>query len=458
MKTKLIILLLIPFVTHAQTATVLWSAGDNFNAIKSALNSSATYIMLQPGKVYDISARADVPSGKTLDAQGSTLHLMSTFPSDTRPAVSTPITQTKNVGSLSISVTAGSNTFNYSGAGTLVNGQILILYGGTYATYNGADYRNGWHGGVIVSHTSTTVTMQYAAKVSFTATSLKCWRPATDVTIKNFRVDCRSTTGRFGGIGAEYAVRAKILNCISEGVPGTSGPKRGIRMIGCVDSKISNSLAYNGVMGGSSDAPGIELDGMNDTIQYCRVLGFATGLSDAGRDYIASVHYLDNEIAHGGSWTGIDAHANAEAEIKRNKLWMFNPGNYKLHSIHVRRGNSDVEDNIVYYPDGGVSLLGIYHFEQGYFNCIDKNNTFYYATVAPTAVYVNPSISSPMASDWVNVNNQVTHMATIPAAPPAELMFPTGTTPVVDTGVVVVPLPPPADTSDCYFIHFAAKR
>lgn len=449
-----LLLLLICTLCNAQVATVLWTPGNNIAAIQAALNNSYTVVKLEPGKVYQAGARPQIPSGKTFDAQGSTLQIMSSFTVDTRPFVTTPIKQTKNIGSISISVTQGSNVISYSGAGTFANGDLLIAYGGIYVTYNGANYKNGYYGGQIISHTSTTLTMQYPAKKSFTATAIKCYKPAVDVTIKNLKVDASLVNGIMGSIGAEYAVRPKILNCIAVGVAGPNGPKRGIRMLHCADGKISNCLAFNGVMGGTADAPGIEVQGPNDTVQYCRVINFATGISNAGRDYLDNAIYLDNEIAHGGSWTGMDAHANTELEAKRNKQWMFNPQNYTLHSNHVRRGGSDIEDNIFYYPDPGNKLLGVYMFEQGFFNNTIKNNTFYYKTVAPTAVYHNTSSLSGAVTGETALNNQVIQLGTIPAAPPPALMFPDGNTPSVDTTIVFTPPVPPSDTCDCGIYDF----
>jgi hypothetical protein len=151
-------------------------------------------------------------------------------------------------------------------------------------------------------------------------------------------------------------------------------------------------------------------------------------------------------------------HANAQGEIAFNKVWMTNPNNFKLHTIHIRRGNTYVHDNICYYPSGGVSLLGAYMFEQGFYNNTITNNTFYYKTIAPTAVYHNTSSLSGAVTGETAFNNPVIQLTTIPAEPLAEIMDGGTTPPVIDTGVVIIPpvVIEPTTECDCYFetVHF----
>lgn len=436
----------------------LTANGGNGNGViedaelQRAFTSSYTRIDLQSGATYTTNRALKFSGNKTIVGNGATIKAGTSFPTGYILLLSSQITQTKSITSLSVSVSAGSTTLNYSG--NLNVGDLIKVLGPVYATFNGADYSNGWFAR-IVSKTTSTLTLSEPAPATFTANAIKCYKPVSNVTVQDIHFDSRGRTGGMGP-GAEYATNIRYLRCTSESNPN-GGLVQGFRMVCCLNSSFSNCLAYNGNLAGTSDGPGYGISGHYDTVQFCRTINFPSGASSADRD-VFSTHllYYGNEIAHHGNWTGLDFHANATGEVSNNKIWMFNASNYKLHTIHVRRGGTYVHDNICYYPSGGVNLLGVYMFEEGYYNVNATDNTFYYATVAPTAVYNNLSSLVAPVTNLTSVNNQVIQLSSIPAQPPAEIMG-GGVVPPVDTSVVIIPTPLPPDTTNCYFIHLARK-
>jgi hypothetical protein len=147
----------------------------------------------------------------------------------------------------------------------LVVGQLIKVLGPTYATYNGADYKAGWFSR-IVSIAGTTVTLQHPAPATFTASAIKCWKATEDVNIQDLKIDSRGRTGGFG-MSAQYAVNVLIQRCIAES-DVSGGLVQGIRLIACLNSKITNSLAY-GLDMTHVDAPGFAVEGHNDSVMYC---------------------------------------------------------------------------------------------------------------------------------------------------------------------------------------------
>lgn len=369
---------------YASAQTIVKCTGsDDGPAIQKALNSYSS-VALESNKVYQTSVYLIVPDNRTFNGNGSTLKPHSNLPVSNTAMIDTLqpwYARTYTASNLSVPITGGSYSFNYSGAANIKAGQIVEIWGDVY--YNGSSsaeyYRHGWYG-LVSSVSGSTVTLANKAYKNFTARQITAYNAAKNVYLKNLHIDVR---GRSTGYGAAFthALNSRMDNVSVEGDDNTStGVSVGIRAIG-VNITIDKASVKNikPLASGSGVSYGIDVGGYNITVSNPYIRNVETCLTSAGRDYYSTgINFLNVDIDNmKGSGHSLDFHGNATGTMKGG---IVIGGANGAGPIAVRQANTTVSDLVIKMPNpnGLKTKRGIFLFEFACSNIFVSNNRFEY--------------------------------------------------------------------------------
>jgi hypothetical protein len=357
---KLFYLLLLPTLCHATTHDVfvgkVFGRADDFSAFQSAIDfgkGDTTYVHMGPG-VFNFSAKVQFHySNVSVLSDSSVTTFVPTYTgSGTSPFICAygSLVQTATV---SIPVTSGANTFSWSGAASVSNTDILVLYGPVYANVinSTATYANGWFG-VPNSHTSSTVTMNNTALETYTATTLKRYRPLTNIHLYGMRLDLSSWSAGWG-VELRKVTNSSIDHCVLSGQPNAStGVTQGFIIEGDNVQIVNNNIhdflyAYTG-----TSCYAINPEGHNVTVQNNTFYRVRVCIESGGRDYISrGMDYIGNRFDDITSVT-LGFHGDSYGVVRDNiihqKVFSLNGTNVGLKSISLRYFHGDVYNNFIY--------------------------------------------------------------------------------------------------------------
>lgn len=379
MKKIFFILCLAVNSSYAQSVSIssFGAAGDGITddgpALQNALSSGNIEVKLVPGRVYRSGQNLIIPTGVTLDGNGATIQPLQLLPPSKVPFISTQVKSTFSNPHTSITVTKGSHTFTFENASKLRRGKIVLLKGPQYYFNKGGEsYNYGWYS-VVTGVEGNEVTLQDAAGADFTATAVQVFQTAEDAHITNLHLDMRGQTGGFG-LGLLHAVNSSIENCFVESDAGT-GLTIGIQVQG-INCYVSHATVKN-IKTNVKAAYGINVEGHDVAVQYCKVSGAKTCISSPGRTYLSdNIRFMYDTVSNEGGGAGIplDFHGNASGLVDGCVVTAFPPNEI---AISIRGGNTVVQNNTINFNNNtGAHIRAVWVFECAQENVLIQNNRF----------------------------------------------------------------------------------
>jgi hypothetical protein len=499
MKNLLLLSVLFCSLCHATTHEVfigkVFGRTDDTQAFTDAINfgrGDTTNVHVGPG-VFNFSHKVGfLYSNVNVLADSATTTFVPTWSSAGESFIGA-YGQLLSSSSVSIPVSTG-NTFSYAGA--LNVGDLVQLLGPVYVTLpDGKTYSNGWFG-VAPSHSGSTVTMNNTAQETYTATTLKRYKPLTNIHINGMRLNLSSwTKGR--GIELKMVTNSSIDHCVLNGPSNSAvGPTQGFIVEGDNVQIVNNNIHDFLYLYTGTSCYAINPQGNNVVCQGNKFYRARVCIESGGREYISrGIDYIgnyfeditsitlgfhgntygsihDNIIKQkvqviGGSTTGDKSISlrHFHGKVYHNYLYIDNTTNHTERAIWMQEnGYSDIEiyDNWIVYIGGSASnnrFIAASNLQGTITNYNIHDNHVWNGSVSLSSPYgtgiqiyaneffalgitgsINPTSCTGCT---INTNTRFTGIAA-----PTETVL--GTTPTPpsggDTTVIVTPPPPPDDS------------